>query len=193
MMKKLLLIITLALSSTLFTACSNANKVADGKVVKIKYTGTLSDGKVFDSTQDKQPLTFLMGSKQLLPAFESAINGLAQGAKKKFTLSAKDAYGEADPKKVAVLPRDGRFQDGVELKPGAVVFANRPGPNGKNVQFPVKVVKVDDKEVTIDYNHPLAGQDLTFDVEVVEVLDAPKAQEAPAQVVKKAPADKSHG
>ena len=126
------------------------------------------DGTVFDTTENKDPLTFLVGANQVIPEFEKQVTSLKPGQSKSFKISAKEAYGEPDPKKVITLPKDGKFND-IELKEGSVIFANNKAPNGQVVQTPMKVVKLTDKEVTLDYNHPLAGKDLVFDLEVVEI------------------------
>ncbi len=149
-------------------ACSTAPKISQGSVVKLEYKGTKADGKVFDSTEGKAPLTILVGANQVLPKFEEQITKLRQGQKTKFTIKAVDAYGEPKEDKIVTLPRDERFSS-LDLKEGNVIFANNKLPNGKVVQTPMKIVKVTDKEVTLDYNHPLAGEDLTFEVKIVEV------------------------
>jgi FKBP-type peptidyl-prolyl cis-trans isomerase 2 len=164
----------LAVLSFGITACSTGPKIESGSIVKVDYKGTLEDGTVFDTTEGKKPLVFMVGAGQVIPAFEEKITQLAIGQTKKFTIKSVDAYGETDNNKVVKLPRDERF-DSVELKEGAVIFANNKTPEGKEVQTPMKIVSFDDAEVTLDYNHPLAGKDLTFEVTVVEVNE-PKSQ-----------------
>ncbi len=175
-MKQLKLLVTILLAVSI-AACSTAPKISQGSVVKVEYKGTLKDGTVFDSTEGKAPLTFLMGSGQVLPSFEQHVAKIGIGKTGKFTLKAAEAYGEPDPKKVVTLPRDERFTN-VDLKEGSVVFANNKLPNGEVRQTPMKVVKLTDKEVTMDYNHPLAGKDLTFEVKVIEAQEPQKAPEA---------------
>lgn len=179
-MKQLKLLVTILLAVTV-AACSTAPKISQGSVVKVEYKGTLKDGTVFDTTEGKAPLTFLMGSGQVLPSFEQHVAKIGIGKTGKFTLKAAEAYGEPDPKKVVTLPRDARFTN-VDLKEGAVVFANNKLPNGEVRQTPMKVVKLTEQEVTMDYNHPLAGKDLTFEVKVLEAQQpqaAPQAAQAP--------------
>lgn len=168
----------LAIFTFVVAACSTGPKVPSGSVVKVDYKGTLQDGTVFDTTEGKRPLTFLVGSNQVIPAFEQAVTSLSEGKSKKFTIKAADAYGTPDPKKIVTLPRDDRFK-GVELKEGAVIFANNKTPEGKSIQTPMKIVKLTEQEVTMDYNHPLAGKDLTFEVTLREVKK-PEASQAPA-------------
>lgn len=151
-------------------SCSTAPKISKGSVVKVEYTGTLPDGSVFDTTEGKKPLSFLVGSGQVIPEFEKQVTMLSKGQSKKFKVDPKTAYGESDPKKVVTLPRDGRFKS-LELKEGAVIFANNKAANGRIVQTPMKILKVSEKEVTIDYNHPLAGKELTFEVKLVDVVE----------------------
>lgn len=177
-MKNLKYFLALVLAFT-FASCSSAPKITPGSIVRVDYKGTLKDGTVFDTTEGKQPLTFLIGAGQVIPAFEQQVTKMREGQTKKFTIKAKDAYGDPDPKKVVTLPRDDRFKS-LELKEGAIIFANNKAPNGKVVQTPMKVVKISDKEVTLDYNHPLAGKDLTFEVKVVEVREPQAASQQPA-------------
>lgn len=178
-MKTIRLLVVGLIALAVTTACSNAPKITQGSVVKIEYKGTLSDGTVFDTTEGKQPLSFLVGANQVIPAFETNVVSMGTGQSKKFTIKAKDAYGDPDPAKVVTLPKDQRFA-GIELKEGATIFANNKAPDGRVVQTPMKVVKVTDTEVTMDYNHPLAGKDLTFEVKVLEVKE-PQAAQAGAQ------------
>jgi len=162
--------LVLAICAFAITSCATGPKISSGSIVKVDYKGTLKDGTVFDTTEGKKPLAFLVGSNQVIPAFEEAVASLGKGQSKKFTIKAEDAYGEADPKKIVTLPKDDRFK-GVDLKAGTVIFANNKTPEGKSVQTPMKVVSVADKEVTMDYNHPLAGEDLTFNITLVEVKE----------------------
>lgn len=183
-MKNSMKVLSLALAILLgLTACSQGGKkVANGDIVKVEYSAFLQDGKQFDTTEGKQPLTFMIGSKQVLDAFEKEVVGLNVGSTKKFTIKASEAYGEKDPKKLVTLPRDERFPKDLELKEGSVIFANRHDDAGKVVQqVPVKINKIDGEEVTLDYNHPLAGEDLTYEVKIIEIVnseDLQKKQEA---------------
>jgi FKBP-type peptidyl-prolyl cis-trans isomerase 2 len=175
-MKQLKLLVAVLLAVSV-AACSTAPKITTGSVVKVEYKGTLKDGTVFDTTDGKKPLSFLMGSGQVLPKFEENVAKIGAGKTGKFTLKAEDAYGQPDPNKVVKLPRDDRFKD-VDLKEGVVIFANNKLPDGQIKQTPMKVVGISDTEVTMDYNHPLAGKDLTFEV---KILDVQAPQQAAAQ------------
>lgn len=153
------------------SACSNAPKISDGAVVKVDYVLTLADGSEFESTEGKDPLSFIVGAGQVLPSFEDQIKSMATGQTKTFTLKADNAYGPIDDSKIQTLPKDDKFKD-VDLQEGTVIFANSKLPNGQVRQVPLKVIKISDTEVTLDANHPLAGKDITFKVTVVEVQDS---------------------
>lgn len=174
-MRYLNTLLVMILAVTL-AACTSGPQIPEGSIVKVQYQGTLKDGSVFDTTEGKAPLAFLVGAQQVIPEFESQVRSIAEGKTKKFTIKAKNAYGEPSEEKIVTLPRDGRFKD-LELKEGAKIFANNKGPDGKVVQTPLTIKKVSEKEVTMDYNHPLAGQDLTFEVTVVEVQEPNAATE----------------
>jgi peptidylprolyl isomerase len=179
-MKTIKLLVTGLIALAVTTACSTQPKITQGSVVKIEYKGTLSDGTVFDTTEGKQPLSFLVGANQVIPAFETNVITMKSGQTKKFTIKAKEAYGDPDPKKVVTLPKDKRFE-GIDLKEGATIFANNKAPDGRVIQTPMKVVKVTETDVTMDYNHPLAGKDLTFEVKVVEVQQPQATAQPQAQ------------
>ena len=195
-MKTIRLLVVGLIALAVTTACSTQPKITQGSVVKIEYKGTLSDGTVFDTTEGKQPLSFLVGANQVIPAFETNVISMKTGQTKKFTIKAKEAYGDPDPSKIVTLPKDQRFT-GIDLKEGATIFANNKAPDGRVIQTPMKVVKVTDSEVTMDYNHPLAGKDLTFEVKVGEVQQPqpgqptgqaqPQAQPQPQQQATAAP------
>lgn len=185
----------------LMTACAKGPKVGSNSLVSVEYTGFYKDsGEQFDSNVGKQPLVFAIGKNQIMPAFEKALMGLAQGASKKISLKATEAYGEVDPKKVVTVPKDKRFA-ALNLQEGQFITANQKGPNGQPVQLPVKVVKLADKEVTLDYNHPLAGKDLRYEVKIISVSEVPSAEDIEAaaakqaaeQATQKAPAEATKG
>lgn len=185
MLKKIQLFSLFSLLLVFAVGC-NATKVQKGSTVSFEYTGKYKSGEkkgeIFDSTKGKKPLTAVIGSGTLLKAFENKIKGMKEGSSKTFTLKAKDAYGIKDPKKVVELDRDKRFKD-VELKKGATIFAMNKDKNGKEIPTPLKVVSFTDDKVKVDYNHPLAGEDLNFKVKIVKVVNpaaAPTAKKAEA-------------
>lgn len=135
-----------------------------GDKVRLHYTGTLNDGSIFDSSQGRDPLEFTVGSGQIIPGLDSAIPGMQVGDQKTVTIECKDAYGPHDPNAQQAVPR-AQIPDGIPLEPGTRLQAQTE--NGQTMS--VVVVAVNDNEVVLDANHPLAGQDLTFDIKLVAV------------------------
>ncbi|MBM2323062.1 MULTISPECIES: FKBP-type peptidyl-prolyl cis-trans isomerase [Marivita] len=143
------------------------SQVKTGDTVSIHYTGTLSDGSTFDSSAGRDPLEFTVGAGQIIPGLDQAIPGMAVGDTKTVQVSADQAYGERDPNAQQAVPR-GEIPADIPLEPGTQLQMQTP--TGQVV--PVMVAEVTETEVTLDANHPLAGQDLTFDVELVEIKAA---------------------
>lgn len=139
-------------------------KAKIGDTVKVHYTGKLNNGDVFDSSVDSEPLQFTTGQKQMIPAFEEAIIDMEPGEKKTFEISADAAYGQPREELTQIVERS-MLPAEIELKVGLQLTAQ--DPNGQ--PFVVTVSQFDDEKVTLDGNHPLAGEDLTFDVELVEI------------------------
>ena len=133
--------------------------------VRIHYTGTLTDGSTFDSSTGRDPLEFQLGSGQIIPGLDNAIQGMNVGETDKVTIPAAEAYGPHIPDAVQTVPRTDIPAE-IDLAPGLTLNAQRPDGQA----MPVKVVEVTDTQVTLDANHPLAGEDLTFDVELVAVV-----------------------
>ena len=139
--------------------------VKDGDKVKVDYEGKLEDGTVFDSSEKQgKPLEFQVGGKQVIPGFEKAVIGMEKGEEKEITLQPADAYGDPNPELVKKIPRDQLPRD-EEPKTGMLLTVNLPD----GMQIPAKIMEVEDQEVTIDLNHPLAGKVLIFKVKVVDV------------------------
>lgn len=136
-----------------------------GDTVRIHYTGTLTDGSTFDSSTDRDPLEFQLGSGQIIPGLDNAIQGMNVGETDKVTIPAAEAYGPHNPDAVQTVPRTDIPAE-IDLAPGLTLNAQRPDGQA----MPVKVVEVTETQVTLDANHPLAGEDLTFDVELVAVV-----------------------
>ena len=138
--------------------------VKEGSKVKVDYTGSFEDGTVFDSSEKHgQPLEFTIGAKQVVPGFEATIVGMDKDEEKEITLQPKDAYGDVNPEMMRAVPKEQLPKD-QEVKPGMMLAIGLP--DGK--QIPAKIAAVNDKEVTIDLNHPLAGKVLKFKVKVVD-------------------------
>lgn len=138
----------------------------NGDKVKIHYTGRLDNDNVFDSSREREPLEFQIGSGQLIPGFEEAVLGMTTGETKTFNIQANQAYGEHREELIQQIPRH-QFPSDMEVKIGQRFQINQQ--EGEQPLF-VSVTEVSDNSVTIDANHPLAGEDLTFDIELVEIL-----------------------
>jgi FKBP-type peptidyl-prolyl cis-trans isomerase 2 len=137
--------------------------VKNGDKVKIEYEGTFDNGTVFDSSEKcGAPLEFEVGAGQIIPGFENAVMGMEKGEEKEFKLDPSDAYGDRNPQLVQKIPKD---QLPKEVESGMMLVVGLP--NG--AQIPVKVTEVTDEWVTIDMNHPLAGENLNFKIKVVDV------------------------
>ncbi|WP_050603088.1 peptidylprolyl isomerase [Ruegeria sp. 6PALISEP08] len=139
-------------------------EIKQGDTVRIHYTGTLLDGKVFDSSDERDPLEFVVGSGQIIPGLDSAMPGLSAGDKKRVEIACVEAYGPINPAMRQEIPREG-IPDDIPLEPGTQLQMQTP--DGQAV--PVTVVDADEVTVTLDANHPLAGQDLVFEIEVVSI------------------------
>tara|TARA_R110002110_G_scaffold278023_2_gene493296 strand:+ start:6734 stop:7162 length:429 start_codon:yes stop_codon:yes gene_type:complete len=135
-----------------------------GNTVQIHYTGTLQDGSVFDSSDGRDPLEFQLGSGQIIPGLDSAIDGMAAGEQKTVTIPAAEAYGDYQDEARQTIPRE-QIPADIPLDVGTMLQMQTPDGNA----VPVQVAEVTDDAVTLDANHPLAGKDLTFAVEVVSV------------------------
>jgi len=138
------------------------SKIENNKVARVHYTGTLPDtGEVFDSSEGRDPLTFLVGHKNMIPGFERELMGASVGDKVEFTLSAEDAYGEHNADAVQQVPKD-MFGD-ITPEIGMTLMSD---------MGPFRVTEIEENVVTVDFNHALAGKSLTFNVEIVEIRDA---------------------
>ena len=138
-----------------------------GDTVQIHYTGTLQDGATFDSSAGRDPLEFVVGSGQIIPGLDAAIPGMVVGDKKTVQVPCAEAYGELNPDARQAIPR-AEIPADIPLDPGTQLQMQTP--QGQVV--PVTVAEVTEAEVTLDANHPLAGKDLTFDIEMVAIKAA---------------------
>ncbi len=137
--------------------------VKNGDTVRVHYEGRLEDGQVFDSSEGREPLEFQVGAGEVIPGFDEAVRGMRVGDKKTIEIEAEDAYGERREQLVAQMPRGSMELEG-EPQEGMSLLMQLQDGN----QIPVTVTEVTDEHVTLDANHPLAGQKLTFDVTLVE-------------------------
>lgn len=140
--------------------------IGEGKRVTLHFSVSLMDGSVVDTTKEKEPATFNVGDGNLLPGFEQSIFGLKAGDKRSIYLQADQAFGQHNEKNVQHMQRS-RFSD-MALEEGLVLSFADPGGG----ELPGVVKKLTEELVVIDFNHPLAGNDLTFDVEIINVVDA---------------------
>jgi FKBP-type peptidyl-prolyl cis-trans isomerase 2 len=140
------------------------SKAKDGDTVKVHYTGTLENGEVFDTSQEREPLEFQLGQGQLIPGFEKAVIGMSAGDSTKIDIPSDEAYGEVREDLVINVPKD-QLPDDVEPKVGMQLQVNQQ--NGQPI--PVRITEIKDEELILDANHPLAGKDLTFEIELLEV------------------------
>lgn len=140
------------------------SQVKENDTVKVHYTGKLGNGEVFDSSVDREPMEFQVGKGQLIPGFEKGIVNMKVNEKKTIVVPSEEAYGEAREELVQEVPND-RLPP--EIKPEVGMGLVSTTPEGQEIQLVVKEVK--DDAIVVDGNHPLAGQELTFDVEVIEI------------------------
>ena len=138
--------------------------IKDGDTVRIHYTGTLLDGKVFDSSDGRDPLAFTVGSGQVIVGLDAALPGMEVGEKKRVEIPCADAYGPINPGARQQIPREG-IPDDIPLEPGTQLQMQTQDGQA----LPVTVVDADEATVTLDANHPLAGHDLVFDIEIVSI------------------------
>ena len=137
--------------------------ITDSSKVAIHYKLTVN-GQEVDSSEGKEPLTYVHGKGQIIPGLEKELEGMKPGDKKQVEVSPQDGYGEVDKDNVQAFPKEA-FAEPEKLEEGMTVS----GKDEKGADFHAQVAKVDDEQVTLDFNHPLAGQTLKFEVEVVSV------------------------
>lgn len=140
------------------------SQAKSGDTVKIHYTGTLEDGTQFDSSQGRDPLEFELGSGQVIPGFEKAVDGMAVGEEKSVTIDSADAYGDHNPQMVQEVPKSA-LPENLEPQEGMALQAQ--GQDGQPINL--TVTEVGENSITVDANHPLAGKDLKFDIELVAI------------------------
>ena len=139
-----------------------------GDKVAVHYTGKLSDGSVFDTSKDRDPIQFVLGQRRVIPGFDKAIAGMAPGEKKTAEIPAEDAYGPRRPELILEFERD-RIPPDISAEIGQELQVQTTAGQA----IPAVVIEASDTSVTLDANHPLAGKDLTFDIELVGVVAEP--------------------
>jgi len=132
--------------------------------VKVRYTGRLEDGTVFDQSPEERPLQFIIGREEVIAGFDEAVEGMYQGESKNVTVPCAKAYGESKPELIETVERS-ILADKVDLQVGGQLEIT----NHDNTTFRLMVREITESHVTLDANHPLADKDLTFDIELLEV------------------------
>jgi peptidylprolyl isomerase len=143
------------------------SEAKDGDTIKTHYTGTLADGEVFDSSRGRDPLEFTLGNGQLIVGFEKAVRGRSEGETVTTNIPAAEAYGVVNEDLVFTVARS-QFPDSMELAVGRALKLS----DGQGSSHRAVVTEIGDENVKLDGNHPLAGKDLTFEIELVSVVSA---------------------
>jgi FKBP-type peptidyl-prolyl cis-trans isomerase SlyD len=143
-----------------------ASSIQEGSIVSVEYTLTDDDGKVIDSNVGKEPLTFVQGAGQIVGGLEKELQGLKTGEQKKVRVKPEDGYGMPDQQAFQEMPRESIPAEA--QKPGVTLMAK--APDGRAI--PIRVHEVREKTVVVDFNHPLAGKTLNFDVKIKDIKAA---------------------
>ena len=143
-------------------------QVKKGDKVKVHYHGRLTNGETFDSSEGRQPLEFEVGNGSVIKGFDDGVTGMQVGEKKTINIPVDDAYGQKNPEMLIEMPKD-RFPADMELEVGMPLMMS----NGEGQNFQVLVNEIQEDSVVLDANHPLAGQDLIFDLELVDIVTKP--------------------
>ena len=141
-----------------------ARTAEDGDTVKVHYTGTLDDGTVFDSSRERDPLEFELGSEQVIPGFENAVRGLEVGESVEVSLSPEEGYGHRNEELMVDVARSD-LPEGLEPEVGQTLEVRTEDDE----PMAAWVAEIGDEQITVDLNHPLAGRELNFEVELVDV------------------------
>ena len=140
-------------------------QVKKGDKIKVHYHGKLTSGETFDSSAGREPLEFEVGSGMVIKGFDDGVTGMTAGEKKTINIPFDDAYGARNPDMVIEMPKD-RFPKDMEIEVGMPLMMS----DEEGQQYQVSIVEIKDKSVMLDANHALAGQDLVFDLELVEIV-----------------------
>lgn len=143
-------------------------QVQSGDTVRVHYHGRLTDGTTFDSSEGRDPLEFEVGSGMVIAGFDNGVIGMIIGDKRTVNIAVEEAYGPKNPEMVIEFPRE-QVPEGMPLEKGMRLNLN----NSEGQVVPVVITDVLDETILLDANHPLAGEDLVFDIELVEIVPAP--------------------
>jgi len=144
------------------------SQAKSGDAVEIHYTGKLADGFEFDSSKGKEPIAFVIGKGEVIPGFEKAVEGLSVGDSKTVEIPADQAYGPHRDE-MGIKTQRNEMPEGLELKVGSQLEGRSQDEEGQPQSMIFTITGLTDEEVTLDANHPLAGKDLTFDIELVKI------------------------
>ena len=136
-----------------------------GDKVKVHYHGKLTSGETFDSSEGRAPLEFEVGSGAVIKGFDEGVTGMKVGEKKTINIPVEEAYGPKNPEMMVEMPKD-RFPSEMEIEEGMPLMMS----DGSGQNFQVVVTEIKETSVILDANHPLAGEDLIFDIELVEIV-----------------------
>ena len=142
------------------------SEAKNGDTVLVHYKGTLKDGSVFDESTGREPLQFQLGASQVIPGFENSVIGMSPGESTKVELSVDDAYGPRRDELIVSVPRTD-LPENIDPQVGQSLEVRLPDGG----TLPVKVTEASESEITLDGNHPLAGEDLTFELTLVEIKE----------------------
>ncbi len=140
-------------------------QVKSGDKIKVHYHGRLINGETFDKSEGREPLEFEVGSGMVIKGFDDGVTGMAKGDKKTINIPFHEAYGPINPEMIIDMPKD-RFPKDMEIEVGMPLAMN----DGEGNQHQVVVTDIKEDVVILDANHPLAGEDLIFDLELVEIV-----------------------
>lgn len=146
-------------------------KASNGQTVKVHYTGKLTDNTVFDSSINREPLEFTLGQGMMIQGFEQAVLGMQVGESKTTSILANEAYGQIEPDRIFQVPKN-EFPGDMNLQIGLQIYIEY----SDGYSMPASVTAIQDDAVTLDTNHPLAGKDLIFDIQLVEILPEDNAE-----------------
>ncbi|MFP4168381.1 MAG: peptidylprolyl isomerase [Desulfonatronovibrionaceae bacterium] len=138
-------------------------KLEDGTKIKVHYTGTLEDGTVFDSSREREPLEFTLGEGEVISGFENTVRDMDVGETRKVTISKDEAYGEHNKELVFEVPAE-NFPEDIPREEGQQILLRSP----EGQEAPAFIVGVGEENITVDANHPLAGFDLNFELELIQ-------------------------